>query len=197
LPQEGKDGFYPKKCLPDITVGWATNKYCSSKMIRFLLLLSIIPMLLVCGCSTVSKEQQQVVDRVARFGRYPVSRAAIIKVFDLGAIHSERVSGGVRGGQMWFTETWTLPSGLKLTGWDSEYVGEIRINERSIDDILNNSDRSRIQSGIGDFVDPFPEISLRNSFKRVTVATTRDRQIFDSADSGTKKDEQVGTSNGG
>ncbi len=98
---------------------------------------------------------------------------------------------------MWFTETWTLPSGLKLTGWDSEYVGEIRINERSIDDILNNSDRSRIQSGIGDFVDPFPEISLRNSFKRVTVATTRDRQIFDSADSGTKKDEQVGTSNGG
>jgi hypothetical protein len=157
-------------------------------MIRFLLLLSIIPMLLVCGCSTISKEQQQVVAHVTRIGRYPVSRAAIIKLFDLGAIHSERVSGGVRGGQMWFTETWTLPSGLKLTGWDSEDVGAIRINGRSIDYILNNPE-SRIRSGMGDFVDPFPEISLRKSFKRVTVATTRDRQIFDSVDSGTKKDE--------
>lgn len=178
--------------MRDITRYLPTKKNCSSKMIPFRLLLSIIPMLIACGCSTVSKEQKQVVDRISGIGRYPVSRAAIIKVFDLGSIHSERVSGGVRGGQMWFTETWELPSGLRLTGWDSEYVGAIKINERPIDDILNNPDRSRIQSGIGDFLDPFPEISLRKSFKRVTIATKRDRQIFDSVDSEIKKDEQAG-----
>lgn len=84
---------------------------------------------------------------------------------------------------MWFIETWTLPNGLKVTGWDSEYAGAIKINERSIDDILNNPDRKPTYRGTGDFVDPFPEISLRRSFKRLTVRTSRDKLIFDSLDS--------------
>ena len=92
---------------------------------------------------------------------------------------------------MWFIETWTLPNGLKVTGWDSEFVGAIKINERSIDDILNNPDRTRTFSGTGDFIDPFPELSPRQFFKRVTVSTARDRLIFDSMDSRTEKDEQV------
>jgi hypothetical protein len=154
-------------------------------------------MLMVCGCSTVLKEQQQVVDRASRIGRYPVSRDAMIKVFNLGAIHSERASGDVRGGQMWFTETWLLPSGLKATGWDSEYVGTLKINGHSIEDILNGTDRTWAFRGAGDFIDPFPELSPRRSFKRVTVSTSRDRLIFDSMDFGKKNDEQAGSSNGG
>ena len=168
-----------------------TNNNVGSKIIPMRSLVSIAVLFAVCSCSSVSKDQKLVIDQVSLIHKFPVSRSTLTKSLNLDSIQSERIDGGVRGGHMWFIETWQLPTGTKVTGWDSEYVGAMKITERSIDDILNDPNRTLIPETPGDFINPFAGFPPRQTFKRITVSTALDKLIFDSMESKMKNDERT------
>jgi hypothetical protein len=88
---------------------------------------------------------------------------------------------------MRFVESWSLPTGLVVKGFDSEYVGAVKIHGRSIDDILNIPDRTPVPTDLGNIVQYNPEYPPRNSFDRITVANARGKVLYDSAISANKK----------
>ena len=163
----------------------------SSEMNTTRILFYLFPVCLVCGCGSISKDQQNVINCVARLGPYPVSRSTVIKDLNLMSLESERTGGRVPGGFMWFLESWNLPTGLEVKAFDSEYVGAMKINGWSIDDILNNPDRTPTSIDLGNIVQHNPERPPQNSFDRITVANARGKVLYDSAVSAEKETKPV------
>ena len=151
------------------------------------IILSVLAISSISSCSNINTEQHRVISQIYKIDAFPVSRTTLVNALELESIPSNRVSGGVRGGRIWYLETWTLPNGSKVTAWDSEYVGDVPITRRSIDENLNNPDRTRIQKEPRDFVVPFPKPPARLQFDRLTVSNARQRVIFDSTAAEIKK----------
>jgi hypothetical protein len=96
---------------------------------------------LIVGCYSLTDDQQRVLTQARSVGPVPVKRAKLLTTLDLKQDASQRLNGGVRGGRMTFTENWQHKSGLTITAYDSEYVGNLPIMRESIDEILNNPTR--------------------------------------------------------
>ena len=111
----------------------------------------------------------------------------MIRNLNLKSLQSDRTGQRVPGEFMRFVESWSLPTGLVVKGFDSEYVGAVKIHGRSIDDILNIPDRTPVPTDLGNIVQYNPEYPPRNSFDRITVANARGKVLYDSAISANKK----------
>jgi hypothetical protein len=105
----------------------------------------------------------------------------------IGDISSQQISGGVRGGRMSFIETWQHPSGLTVTAYDSEYVGELPIIRKSIDAILNDPNRHA-----ADFVGASRTLPKRLTFEGFVI-TNGKTQVYSSKE---RDGEQASASNG-
>ena len=143
--------------------------------------------LLVTGCATMTKEDVELVNRAKAIHRYPVSRAEFVRKMGLEEFASERIGGYVRSNRAWYLETWTLPNGKLVNAWDSEYAGDWKITETSIDALLNKkvvgvpteSDSAR---KAGDWIQVDSPDPPRKSFESCVITSRRGKQIFNSAD---------------
>ena len=94
---------------------------------------------LLMGCYSLTDDQQRVLTQARSVGPAPVKRSKLLTTLDLAQEASQRSHGGVRGGRMAFTEIWQHKSGLTITAYDSEYVGNLPIvrNDILVDEVLN------------------------------------------------------------
>lgn len=116
------------------------------------------------GCSSSRKDQEQLLAGAKSVHQLPVERSVLVASLGLGGLKSERYGGSIRGGRMFFMESWQHGSGLTVKAWDSEYVGVIAVTRGSIDEILKTQGRKD-----GDYVgapDPTP---ARGSFEEFVV----------------------------
>jgi len=88
------------------------------------------------GCSGPGNDQEQLLAGARSVRQLPVKRAVLMASLGLDGLKSERYGGSIRGGRMFFMESWQHGSGLSVKAWDSEYVGDVAITRCSIDDIL-------------------------------------------------------------
>ena len=95
---------------------------------------------LITGCYSLTDDQQRVLTQARSVGPAPVKRTKLQTSFDLEQAASQRSHGGVRGGRMVFTEVWQHKSGLTITAYDSEYVGNLPIvrDDILVHEVLNN-----------------------------------------------------------
>ena len=128
------------------------------------------------GCGT-GGSGRDLVCRAQSISEYPVMRADLIKALDLKDSESEDVSGGVRSGWMRFLERWSHPSGLKVIGYDSEYVGDGTIVREAIAALLNGSDPSDVAPWLG---------QPRKSFESISITTKSGRVVYDSKSRGSQ-----------
>jgi hypothetical protein len=95
---------------------------------------------LITGCYSLTDDQQRVLTQARSVGPAPVRRTKLLTSLDLEQAASQRIDGGVRGGRMAFTEVWRHKSGLTITAYDSEYVGNLPIvrDDIVVHEVLNN-----------------------------------------------------------
>lgn len=142
-----------------------------TRLVATFLAATILP-----SCTILTKQQQKVVAQAESIGVAPIRRDKIIKVFGLNDIPSQRLDGSVRGGRMYFTETWEHSSGLSIKAFDSEYVGELKIVPGSIDAILNKPGRKA-----SDFVGSPAIGPTRQTFQEILILR-HDKAVFRSTE---------------
>jgi hypothetical protein len=104
--------------------GACTLTFAKKMMTR--LAASFLAASVLSSCAILTKQQRHVVAQAELIRSAPIKRDKIINVFGLKDIKSQRLDGSVRGGRMYFTETWEHRSGLSIKAFDSEYVGAMR-----------------------------------------------------------------------
>ena len=143
---------------------------------------SLLTALSFAGCTNLTEEQEGMLEKARLVQNFPVKRSSLVSILEIGDISSEQLGGGVRGGRMSFIETWQHPSGLTITAYDSEYVGDMAIIRESIDAILNNPNRKAT-----DFVRTLGAPPPRPTFEGFVV-TKGDTKIYTSTETESEQD---------
>jgi len=120
----------------------------------------------------MSPDRRSLVYAARAIDKYPVSRAHAIHKLGLYGLPSKR-DGGVINSGYFFTESWSHPSGLFVTGHDSVPIESKYLTRRAIDRLLKTPIRSGRVCGQDASVP-------RPTFQRIAVTTSDGKVVFDS-----------------
>jgi len=128
----------------------------------------------------MSPDQRALVDAARTIDKYPVSRAHAIYKLGLYGLPSKRYGGVINSGYF-FTESWSHPSGLFVTGHDSVPIESKYLTRRAIDLLLETHRRTGRVCGQDASVP-------RPTFQRIALTTSDGEVVFDS-DSAKKSED--------